>query len=126
MFLLTFFIFFLPRTILASPGDDLYAFMDCIYQCEQITCHNNHYYIDQYERGQELLDQGYDLYYYNPNWQFDEMPLPWHLRLLGWTCQLNCDYQCQRVITDERKNMVRRFISFMENGHFYVFGEYRN
>ncbi|KAI5967891.1 hypothetical protein CANMA_002659 [Candida margitis] len=105
-------VFFFSKTILASPGDDLYAFQDCIYQCEQITCYNNHYYIDQYERGQELLDQGYDLYYYNPNWLFVDMPLPWHLRLLGWNCQSNCDYQCQRVITAERRKHDEEIYQF--------------
>ncbi|KAI5957729.1 hypothetical protein KGF57_002995 [Candida theae] len=109
--ILTFFFWFL-NPVLASPGDDLYAFTDCVYQCEQITCYNNHYYIEQYERRQELLDQGYELNYYNPTWQFVEMPLPWHLRLLGWTCESNCDYQCTRVITNERKKHEEEIYQF--------------
>lgn len=104
--------FFSSTTILASPGDDLYAFMDCIYQCEQITCHDNHYYIELYERGKGFWNQGDDAYYYNPYWQFVDMPLPWYLRLLGWTCELNCDYQCQRVITEERRKHEEEIYQF--------------
>ena len=83
--------------------DDLYAFQDCLYQCEQITCNNNPYHIIQQEFYTELSNNpDYEFRYYNPHWQFDPMPLPLHLRLLGWNCELNCDYQCQRIITGER------------------------
>ncbi|KAK6460195.1 Per1-like protein [Scheffersomyces coipomensis] len=77
---------------MGSPGDDLYATSDCKYQCEQITCENNRFY---YRYDRQL--------YYNPGWQFDPMPLPTYLRLLQWDCYSNCDYQCQRTITRERK-----------------------
>ncbi|KAG5418519.1 hypothetical protein I9W82_004047 [Candida metapsilosis] len=103
---------FLLTTAFASPGDDLYAFMDCVYQCEQITCYDNHYYIDQWERRKEILDNGDELYYYNPTWQFIDMPLPWYLRLLGWTCESNCDYQCTRVITAERRKHEEEIYQF--------------
>jgi len=99
----TFTIELLAYTALASPGDDLYAFQDCLYQCEQITCNNNPYHIIQQEFYTELSNNpDYEFRYYNPHWQFDPMPLPLHLRLLGWNCELNCDYQCQRIITGER------------------------
>ncbi|EMG46515.1 PER1 Protein PER1 [Candida maltosa Xu316] len=88
---------------LASPGDDLYAFQDCIYQCEQITCRQNPYHLIQEEHREALSrNPHFEFKYYNGNWQFDPMPLPFHLRLLGWNCESNCDYQCQRVITAER------------------------
>ena len=104
-FTLLIFLTFSTITV-ASPGDDLYAFLDCLYQCEQLTCYNNPYHILQRELIQNThptrrytIEQNY----YNPNWQFDAMPLPLHLRLLGWSCISNCDYQCQRVITMERR-----------------------
>lgn len=80
----TFTIGLLAYTALASPGDDLYAFQDCLYQCEQITCNNNPYHIIQQEFYTELSNNpDYEFRYYNPHWQFDPMPLPLHLRLLG-------------------------------------------
>lgn len=95
---------FLAPGIRASPGDDLYAFLDCLFQCEEITCHKNPYHIIQQEYRRELeANPSYEFRYYNGNWQFDEMPLPLHLRLLLWDCKSNCDYQCQRIITSERK-----------------------
>ncbi|KAI3403278.2 hypothetical protein KGF56_003866 [Candida oxycetoniae] len=98
--------------VFASPGDDLYAFSDCLYQCEQITCNKNPYYIIQEEYGQELQEQGIELNYYNPTWHFDAIPLPLYLRLLGWTCESNCDYQCQRIITYERRKNNEEIFQF--------------
>lgn len=99
--------------VLASPGDDLYAFLDCIYQCEQTTCRNNPYHVVQQEFYAELSSKPYfEFKYYNGDWHFDSMPLPTHLRLLGWTCELNCDYQCQRVITNERKKNHEEIYQF--------------
>ncbi|KAG7664181.1 uncharacterized protein J8A68_002285 [[Candida] subhashii] len=40
------------------------------------------------------------------------MPLPLHLRLLGWNCDSNCDYQCQRIITAERKSRNEEIYQF--------------
>jgi len=88
--------------ILASHGDDLYIFDDCLYQCEQLTCYNNPYHIVQEEFHKELQDQNFDFKLYRPDWHFDSMPLPLHLRLLSWTCEQNCDYQCQRIVTKDR------------------------
>ncbi|ODV81435.1 Per1-domain-containing protein [Suhomyces tanzawaensis NRRL Y-17324] len=90
---------------IASHGDDLYAFSDCVYQCEQVTCHNNHYYEFQWRFRNILKDEpDFEFKYYNGDWEFDSIPLPLHLRLLGWTCELNCDYQCQRIIHQMRKD----------------------
>ncbi|KAI5964271.1 uncharacterized protein KGF55_002213 [Candida pseudojiufengensis] len=95
-------LFSLTTFIHASPGDDLYAFSDCLYQCEQITCKKNPYNLFQEEFYNEFLDNGVEIHYYNDNWKFQSMPLPFHLKILGWTCESNCDYQCQRIITEER------------------------
>ncbi|CAK9441693.1 uncharacterized protein LODBEIA_P55610 [Lodderomyces beijingensis] len=115
-------IFLALNTALGSPGDDLYAFMDCVYQCEQITCYDNQYHIFQQQHAEELLAQGQYLDYYNPTWQFTPMPLPWHLRLLGWTCESNCDYQCQRVITAERRKNNEEIYQFHGKWPFWRIG----
>lgn len=46
-------------------------------------------------------DGEYEIHAYNENWEFSSL-LPLHLRLLGWNCVLNCDYECQRIVTKER------------------------
>ncbi|KAF8472100.1 Per1-like protein [Kalaharituber pfeilii] len=56
----------------ASRGDRLVEFKECVKFC-----------IDQ-------------------NCEYDPTPLPFHLRLLLWTCPQECDYSCQRTITSER------------------------
>jgi hypothetical protein len=87
----------------ASPGNDLFVFDECIYQCTQITCLKNPYHLIQQEFADELQENDrYQWRYYNPIWNFDSMPLPFYLRALFWTCEQNCDYQCQRLITKER------------------------
>ncbi|KAK6197358.1 putative ER protein processing protein [Scheffersomyces amazonensis] len=86
---------------MASPGDDLWATIDCKYQCEQISCENNrHYYRIHPDR------------YYNPSWRFTEGPLPKYLEWLAWDCYSNCDYQCQRIITEERRNNHEEIYQF--------------
>lgn len=46
-------------------------------------------------------DGEYEIHAYNENWEFSSL-LPLHLKLLGWDCVLNCDYECQRIVTKER------------------------
>ncbi|KAK9471165.1 PER1 protein-like protein of the endoplasmic reticulum [Dipodascopsis tothii] len=56
----------------ASVGDRLPEFRKCVRLCAQANC-------------------------------YDGAPsLPLYLRLTGWTCERNCDYDCQLVITEER------------------------
>lgn len=88
----------------ASLGDDLDEFWDCKFQCEQITCYNNPYHLVQYEHLDELRanDPDFELLPFNPEWHFDQMPLPWLLQALFWDCESNCDYQCQRLVTHDR------------------------
>lgn len=94
------------QKISASPGNDLYDYQDCRYQCEQISCENNPYNLVQDEIYHELIQNGnvddYEWHNYNPDWEFTPMPLPWYLNLLKWTCESNCDYQCQQIVTKER------------------------
>lgn len=87
--------------VLGSPGDNLDEFEDCVYQCEQITCFNNPYYIIQEEYRDIWKAKGLEYHRYEPSWQFQTL-LPWYLKLLQWDCRSNCDYQCQQIITDER------------------------
>lgn len=87
--------FWVASTV-ASHGDDLFIFDDCVYQCQQLSCHNNVEY---------KADVRDDIWWdptYVDHWEFDKVPLPWYLTALGWTCNLNCDYQCQRILTEER------------------------
>uniref|UniRef100_A0A060T776 Post-GPI attachment to proteins factor 3 n=1 Tax=Blastobotrys adeninivorans TaxID=409370 RepID=A0A060T776_BLAAD len=60
---------------LASAGDRLHEFRNCVQSCVDISC-----------------SSGMDA----------QVSLPLHLRLLFWTCDQNCDYTCQRVITHDR------------------------
>lgn len=94
----------LLRLALASPGDNLQAFEDCVYQCEEINCYLNAYHVLQSQYHDELQSlPDYEFRYYNPNWTFQlKLVMPWRLWLLGWSCALNCDYECQRIITHER------------------------
>ncbi|EGW32199.1 uncharacterized protein SPAPADRAFT_61282 [Spathaspora passalidarum NRRL Y-27907] len=95
----------LIRLAVGSPGDDLDDFQHCIEQCRQSTCQEGH------------------VHYYNRAWSFVEMPLPLHLQLLGWTCDSNCDYQCQRIITQERKDRNEEVYQFHGKWPFLrVFG----
>lgn len=90
----------------ASPGNDLQEYEDCRYQCEQLTCYRNPYHLIQEEIWYELNEQNrldeYEWHNYNPEWKFVDMPLPFHLKLLLWTCESNCDYQCQILVTKDR------------------------
>lgn len=103
-----------PDLVGASPGDDLYIFDDCLFQCEQITCHNNHYYIHhhvEFHNDNEENHGNHDLPYH-PEWSFDREPLPAYMKLMGWDCGLNCDYQCQRIITKDRLNNNEEVLQF--------------
>lgn len=87
---------------LASEGDDLEEFEDCLFQCTAITCLNKPYHVIQEEYKEELKKRNYQFHRYEPSWQFDQSPNGL-LKLMLWDCESNCDYQCQRIITSERK-----------------------
>lgn len=95
----------------ASEGDELEEFEDCFYQCEQITCLNNPYHILQIEFREALKRKNYEFHRYEPSWVFDK-ELDGHLKVLMWDCETNCDYQCQRIITQERKNNGEEIYQF--------------
>lgn len=87
---------------LASEGDDLEEFEDCLYQCNELTCFKNPYHVVQEEYKDVLKKKNYQFHRYEPSWKFDQS-LSGVLRAMLWDCESNCDYQCQRIITSERK-----------------------
>ncbi|RPB22127.1 Per1-like protein [Terfezia boudieri ATCC MYA-4762] len=62
--------------IWASRGDQLAEFKECVRFCIEQNC------------------------------IYDPTPLPLHLRLLLWTCPTECDYSCQRTVTQLRLESV--------------------
>lgn len=95
----------------ASPGDNLDEFKDCIYQCQQLTCFGNPYHIAQHEHHDYLRKRNYRFRRYEPSWLFDADVAP-HLTWLFWDCKSNCDYQCQRIITQERVASGSEIVQF--------------
>lgn len=90
-----------PNLASASPGDNLEEFEDCVFQCHQVACYNNPYLVTL-DQGNTEISAEWENHRYEPGWQFDsELSLP--LKLLLWDCHSNCDYTCQRIITEERK-----------------------
>lgn len=80
--------------VLASPGDRLITFRNCVSSCEAITCNSD-------------LD--------------GEYTLPFYLRLLLWDCSQNCDYKCQRFVTNERLKDGLPVLQFHGKWPFYRF-----
>lgn len=74
----------------------MFIFDDCVFQCQQLTCFGNPNFRQYPPRPEIYWDPEY-----REHWQFQAMPLPWYLTLLQWDCPLNCDYQCQRILTKE-------------------------
>ncbi|KAJ1721933.1 hypothetical protein LPJ53_003596 [Coemansia erecta] len=68
----------LPAATHASSGDRQRSFVKCLGTCTLTDC--------------------------TPT----APPLPLHLRLLGWTCESNCDYHCQRTLTQQARQDGRR------------------
>ncbi|KAL7271790.1 hypothetical protein RUND412_005428 [Rhizina undulata] len=66
----------------ASRGDRLPEFKECVQGCNDKNC------------------------------LFESTPLPLHLRLLLWNCPSECDYQCQRSITASRAAHGQRIEQF--------------
>jgi hypothetical protein len=46
------------------------------------------------------------------NCLIEPTPVPLHLRLLFWTCPSECDYACQRSVTEERERQGRAIEQF--------------
>lgn len=109
-------------SVLASPGDNLDDFRDCRYQCEQLTCYLNPYYIlqDQFE---EALRAAGDYKRYEPLWRFTSGGLNLPMKLLLWDCPSNCDYQCQQIVTKERVRKGEEVYQFHGKWPFWrIFG----
>ncbi|ETI25490.1 hypothetical protein G647_02263 [Cladophialophora carrionii CBS 160.54] len=88
-------IFALSNSSLASLGDHLPDFRECVKVCVEENC----------DTGQAAL--------------------PLHLRILLWDCPSECDYTCQHVITDQRKArdppMIEPVVQFHGKWPFYRF-----
>ncbi|ODV82814.1 hypothetical protein CANARDRAFT_10193 [[Candida] arabinofermentans NRRL YB-2248] len=97
---------------LASIGDDLSEFQNCVSQCDSTTCLSTpNEALSKYpkltstELNKWIEQQSkYDI--------FTKMPLSAHLSLLGWSCYDNCDYQCQRIITKSRIRKGQEVVQF--------------
>ncbi|KAH8695392.1 putative Mn2 homeostasis protein [Talaromyces proteolyticus] len=78
---------------LASIGDRLPDFKECVKICKEENCDNGN------------------------------SAIPLHLRLMWWTCGAECDYTCQHVITDRRVNrefpMLQPIVQFHGKWPFY-------
>lgn len=81
----------------ASIGDELPEFQKCFRYCEVITCNKASKYPDLTPELYQNLMKDKSLVQ-----MFDKPPLDTHLTILGWDCESNCDYQCQRIITLDR------------------------
>ncbi|VEU20256.1 DEKNAAC101143 [Brettanomyces naardenensis] len=94
-------------TVRASTGDELEEFEDCVKLCDIVTCNGRDKYDDVSDASYTLMvnDQA------ETN-RFVTMPLAWNLRLLGWECYPNCDYQCQRLVTAERSASGKEVVQF--------------
>ncbi|ODQ80388.1 hypothetical protein BABINDRAFT_161335 [Babjeviella inositovora NRRL Y-12698] len=85
---------------LASPGDDLEDFEACREDCKVLVCWN------------VANEQNITLETYPQLAYFSPMPLPNYLTWLRWDCELNCDYECQQIITRERIERGEEVLQF--------------
>lgn len=102
----------------ASLGDDLEEFQLCVEHCLILACGRTDLYPDMTPTKYHnlLKDEKVDPL-------FDKSPLSLHLKLLGWDCESNCDYQCQRLITKERERKGLEIYQFHGKWPFIrVFG----
>lgn len=97
---------FLDR-VYASLGDDLPEFQSCVKYCEIIACNG-------YSKYPDITTQKYAELKANTLLinKFDKSPIPLYLTILGWNCESNCDYQCQRLVTIERKQNNQEVYQF--------------
>lgn len=96
LFLATCLQFFLLSA--ASPGDRLDVFQDCVRDCDILTCQNSQLYSVPDRKYMRSIVRAQ-----RRDHIFDELPLSADLRLIGWNCFDNCDYQCQRIVTKNRR-----------------------
>lgn len=89
----------LAGTALASIGDRLLNFRDCVTHCEQIECVGKEPFLPEY----------------------DVFPI---IRMLIWPCRDNCDYKCREHVTDSLKATPgQKMVQFYGKWPFHrVFG----
>ncbi|ODQ49305.1 hypothetical protein PICMEDRAFT_99118 [Pichia membranifaciens NRRL Y-2026] len=90
-------VFSVLQLTLASQGDQLPEFKRCVKYCDILTCDNVDHYPDVIPSTYMNLLKDENLVNL-----FEKTPISFHLSLLGWDCSSNCDYQCQRLVTDDR------------------------
>lgn len=102
----------------ASLGDDLEEFQICVKNCIILVCQRPDLYPDMTPiKYQNLLKDD------EINSLFDNSPLSLHLTLLGWDCESNCDYKCQRIVTKDRQSKGLQIYQFHGKWPFIrVFG----
>lgn len=88
LWLLSWWWLLLASVVLASPGDRLKRFKRCVRECNGVNCHSSG----------------------TSEWEF--VPFNTNLEYLYWNCNQDCDYQCQRIITAERKQNHRKLVQF--------------
>lgn len=87
-------------TVIASPGDKLNRFKRCVRECNYVNCQPQPF---------------------NSDWNF--LRFDQTLKLLFWSCDQDCDYQCQQIITTERKLKHKPVVQFHGKWPFWrIFG----
>lgn len=81
-------LFYLVLLVVGSPGDKLKRFKRCNKECQQVNCASGG----------------------TSQWNF--VPFDPNLSYLFWSCQQDCDYQCQMIITTERVEKGRKILQF--------------
>lgn len=83
--------------VAASLGDELPEFQKCLQYCIIISCEDSKEHSEISRENYNNLMKDRELVN-----MFDKPPLDLHLLALGWSCESNCDYQCQRLVTKDR------------------------
>lgn len=99
--------FCLISSTFASLGDDLPEFKKCVKYCDILVCGNVEKYHEVTPSIYQHLIDNKEL-----SLLYDHTPVSFYMQMLGWDCFSDCDYQCTRLITEDRKK---------ENGKIYQF-----
>lgn len=122
MLSLTVLLLMAAAAVWASPGDNLDEFRDCRFQCEQLSCYLNPYYLLQ-NQFEEALKASGEYRRYEPLWRFTLGKINLPMQILGWDCPSNCDYQCQQIVTKERVRNDEEVYQFHGKWPFWrIFG----
>lgn len=81
---------------MASEGDNLPEFKTCVAYCDVLRCNGFEKYSQiTIEKQRELIKDD------ELQGMFSNGVPIWN-QLLGWDCLGNCDYECQRIVTNDR------------------------